>query len=63
VLDALQYDMGSGQRAYLPRTRNEKIEMLKPNGGAHGEKHLTVAATVVDLVPRLAGVGASRRRN
>jgi hypothetical protein len=31
--------MGSKRRSYLPRIRNAQTELLKPNGGAHGEEH------------------------
>jgi hypothetical protein len=45
----------------MPRIRNLQINLLKPNGEAHGEEHPDRRSSCVDLVPRLAGVRASRR--
>jgi hypothetical protein len=47
----------------MPRIRNAQIDLLKPNGGAYGEEHRDRRSSRVDLVPRLASVGASWRRN
>jgi hypothetical protein len=47
----------------MPCIRNAQIDLLKPNGGAHGEEHRDRRSSCVNLVPRLAGVRASRRRS
>jgi hypothetical protein len=63
VLDDFSTTWAVDRVVSMPRIRNAQIDLLKPNGGAHGEEHPDRRSSCVDLVPRLAGVRASRRRS